>query len=818
MISGKLKYLNAYRHVLIKQESIDMWFIKVIFLGAPRLGKTTARRRLGGEIADISSSGEAVQPSTGIVESGVVIRNLSSNTALVTPSHWSISKNLPEEANITLHFLYHHTLRRKAISTNKGSRDSHAKTDTASTKNGNEGLPDSHAKTDIASTINGNEGMPDSHAKTDIASTKNGNEGFPDSHAKTDTDPTNNGSEGLPDSHAKTGTDPTKNGGEGLPDSHAKTGTDPPKNGREGLPDSHAKNPTKNGNESLPDSNVEAAASPILSKSLIESSDSPKVVSEIIQSETMSELAEFFRKAVSPEDWKDIKHLFKDTALLKMEDAGGQPELMDMLAALTIGPALYLLFCKLIDDLHSNYTVSYVRQSGESTTPVQSTYTMEETLLTALASVSCFRYYSTTSLMGSEESSSAPGDELLASCNKSVAYILGTHKDLVSEEEVENFDEKLQNSIRSTDFFRKDLVQFSSENRMVLPIDNMHGGEDEIKKVRQFLEEGMKKHFKKLSIPASWLILSLCLRKRELEERTASLQSVLQLAGELGMSEREAKLALWFLHHYAGVLMYFPNLKELKDTVICDTQVVYDSTTNLIVNTFKFESVGKAASERFRETGQFSLEDIRGATTQVSGDYITLQKLVKLLEHLNIIVIIAPSLTSSKSSEVSYFMPCVLQNVTHKELDKWWERNSSPHSPAPLFIRYDCGFSLIGVFPAMIANLAGIDSLQLVVDGIKKNRVQFRMIGGDYDTFTLISHPKYYAVHITREPDAKTPTHEVCSTVRGIVESTLKVVTSKMNYSFCAEYHLSFECPSHPGRDHLCTVEKCKMSTPRSKL
>ena len=727
MIPGKLKYLDAYRHVLTTQESIDMWFIKVILLGAPRLGKTTARRRLGGEIADISSSGEAVQPSTGIVESGVVIRNLSSNTAYVTPSHWSISKNLSEEGNNILHWLYNHTLRKKATSTSKGSLDSHAKTNTASAKNGNEGLPDSHAKTDTA--------------------------------------------------------------------------------------------PTKNGNEGLPNSTAETVVSPILSESLIESSHSPKVVSEMnvnIQSEAMSELDEFFREVFSRKDWKDIQHLFNDTALLKMEDAGGQPELMDMLAALTIGPALYLLFCRLIDDLHSNYTVSYVSSSGESTTPVQSTYTMEETLLTALASVSCFSSYSATSLMGSEESTSSPGDELLASCNKSVAYILGTHKDLVSEQEIAEFDQKLQNSIRSTDFFRKDLIQFSSQDRMVLPIDNMCGGEDEIKKVRQFLEEGLKKHFKKLSIPASWLVLSLCLRKRE--ERTASLQIVLQLAGELGMPEREAKLALWFLHHYAGVLMYFPNLKELKNTVICDTQVVYDSTTNLIVNTFKFESVSMAASERFRETGQFTLEDIREATAQVSGDYIPLRKLVKLLEHLNIIAPITPSLTSSMSSEVSYFMPCVLQNVTHKELDKWWESNSSPHSPDPLFIRYDCGFSLIGIFPAMIANLAGNESLQLVVDGIKKNRVQFRMIGGDYDKFTLISHPKYYAIHITREPDAKTPTHEVCSTVRGIVESTLKVVTSKMNYSFCAEYHLSFECPSHPGRDHLCIVEKCKMSTPRGKL
>ena len=574
-----------------------MWFIKVIFLGAPRLGKTTARRRLGGEIADISSSGEAEQPSTGTVESGVVIRNLSSSTALVTPSHWSVSKDLIEEANLFLQLFYNHTLEKKAVNTGFNS-------------NGNVDIPSSHADSEEASASQGNVSSPNSSEINSEPFSRN------------------------------------------------------------------------------------------------ESSNQPKDVKKrSSQSKFLSEVAELFRTASSLKNWKDIKQLFKDTALLKMEDTGGQPEFMDMLAALTIGPALYLLFCKLIDDLHSNYTVSYLSSSGESTTPVQSTCTVEEVLLTALASVSCFSSYSITSLIGNDESSTHE-DELLASCNKSVAYILGTHKDLVSEQQIAEFDKKLQNSIRSTDFFRKDLVQFSSQDRMVIPIDNMHGGEDEIKKVCQFFEEGMKKHFKKLSIPASWLVLSLCLRKRE--ERTASFQSVLQLAGELGIPEQEAKLALWFLHHYAGFLMYFPKLVELKDTVICDTQVVYDSATNLIVNTFKFGSVGVAASERFREIGQFSLEDIREATVQVSGDYIPLRKLVKLLEHLNIIAPITSSQASTQSSEVSYFMPCVLQNATHEQLSKWWESSSSPHSPAPLFICYDCGFSLIGIFPAMIANLAGM--------------------------------------------------------------------------------------------------------------
>ena len=718
-------YLIAYHLILATHDTIAMWFIKVVLLGAPGLGKSTVRRRLGGEIDDISSCGETTAyPSTGTVESGVVIRNLSSTTALVTPSEWHFTKDLSEEAS----FFFSYISMRKIG-----------------------GVAEISSPPESELTERNTQPEPVVASKSSDHSSK-------------------------------------------------KPGI--LRRLQRRIRGKVQKSSTRSTDV------VEPSARPIQS-----SSSQYKAI--------VLEVAKLFGSAASPKYWKDIKHLFKDTAYIKMEDTGGQPEFMDMLAALTIGPALYLLFCKLIDDLHSHYTVSYRSPSGESSTPVQSTYTVEEVLLSALASVSCFKSYSTTSQVDSEETTSTGEGELLASHNTSLAYILGTHKDLVSEQEIAEFDRKLQESILSTDFYKEGLVQFASEDRMVLPIDNMHGGKDEIGKVRQFLEEGMKKHFKKLSIPAAWLVLSLCLRKRE--ERTASLESVLQLAGELGMSERETKSALWFLHHHAGVLMYFPNLAELKDTVICDTQVVYDSATNLIVDTFRFVKVGKAASERFRKTGQFSLEDIGKATASVSGDYIPLVKLVKLLEHLNIIAPITPTestssrSSSTQSSKVAYFMPCVLQNAVREEQDKWWETTSSPLSPAPLFIRYECGFSLIGIFPAMIANLVGNKALQLIVDGIKKNRVQFQMSGGDYDRITLISHPKYYAVHITRKPGAEIPTHEVCSAVRGIVESSLRTVTSHMNYSFCDEYQLSFECPSHPGRGHLCTVRNDETS-PRFML
>ena len=719
MIFSPDNYLDAYQRILSTRDSLEMLFVKIIFLGPPRLGKTTARRRLKGEIADISSAAEPEQPSTGAVESGgnVVVRN---STAVITPSEWSVLKDLTEEAHMLLQFIY---------SRNLELNQTHVPSDKGSSK---------EIHTEVSSEK--------IHIHSDKIVEKVSN-----AQIRSDEDTLS-----------------------------VKTVSHPQMTSDEDSTSSSLKDQR--------------------------GSDKPRGFTKI---------PKLFRNAVNPKFWKDIKRLFKDSALLKMEDTGGQPEFMDMLPALTIGPALYLLFCKLIDDLLNRYTVSYLSpSSGEFTTPVESSYTVEEVLLTALASVSCFSSYSAISEASVEEGHSSEVREILTSSFKSVAYIVGTHKDLVSEEQIEAFDQQLQHSIRSTDFFREDLVQFSSEKRMILAIDNMNGGAKEIKKVRKFLERGIHRHFKKLRIPASWLVFSLCLRGRT--ERIASLDDCHQLARQFHMPSKETMIALWFLHHYAGVLMYFPDLPELKYTVICDTQIIYDSVTNLIINTFKFGSVSKCASERFRETGQFSLEDIRGATSNISGDYIPLNQLVKLLEHLNIIAPIVqdnshPSQTKPiQSSKVTYFMPCVLQNASCEELNIYSCYN--PYLPASLMIRYKCGFVPLGIFPAIIAHLVGHSPLKLIEDNIKKNCVQFQY-GTDRDTVTLIYRTKYFEIHIKREHTVVTQTHEVCLAVQKIIESTLNAVSSRMNYVFSLHYQLSFKCPSHPGEDHLCVVDSipCKM-------
>ena len=51
-----------------------------------------------------------------------------------------------------------------------------------------------------------------------------------------------------------------------------------------------------------------------------------------------------------------------------------------------------------------------------------------------------------------------------------MAYVLGTHKDLMEEKDISDFDGKLQEIVRHTYFYEKEIL---NNGRLLLPIDNM---------------------------------------------------------------------------------------------------------------------------------------------------------------------------------------------------------------------------------------------------------------------------------------------------------------------------------------------------------
>ncbi len=67
---GVFKFDQAYRHFIVSKDVLELLSIKFMFLGPPRQGKGTTRRRLMKENIDLLSAKEKEQihGSTGTVE------------------------------------------------------------------------------------------------------------------------------------------------------------------------------------------------------------------------------------------------------------------------------------------------------------------------------------------------------------------------------------------------------------------------------------------------------------------------------------------------------------------------------------------------------------------------------------------------------------------------------------------------------------------------------------------------------------------------------------------------------------------------------
>jgi len=245
-----------------------------------------------------------------------------------------------------------------------------------------------------------------------------------------------------------------------------------------------------------------------------------------------------------------------------------------------------------------------------------------------------------------------------------------------------------------------------------------------------------------------------------------------------------------------------------------DTQVVYDSVTFLILRSMSFDNVGQACSEKFRETGQFVLEDLVTAMGHVTGgDLIPPEKLVALLEFLHIIARVIGAHSSVEEQEVIYLMPCVLRSASKERLDAICNDQSRPQRIAPLIVQYECGFVPLGIFPALVASLISNKSFKLVKEEMMKNKVQFRC-GSRQTLVSLLCYPKFYAIVISRLPIVAHEIHEECVTIREEVTAALEKVGSHMNYGYFLDFQLAFKCPIHRGKDHLCIVDNM-LETPQ---
>ena len=673
--------MNAYNQMIASEENIiKMLFAKVIFLGPPGRGKTVTRRRLFGEIVNISKE-DGEQPSTGVIDAHTFVMKQSTDrtTAVLSPGdNWRSITMLKDEKQLLCKLCHW------ALTFSRENKNASSKKSDSSTPKEADREKDSK-KTSKLSLINVTSYDNVCTVGVDRETMNELPESSQDSDIVYDTgdQPQLNitfqtaASDSLVDPNS-----PFK-----AMDSDTLTEK------------YHVKDFMKISASPDSEDNIDNIG---IGNAIEDKTMDNIDIGDAIDDETMDNID--IGDAIDDDTMDKLPDSFQNSCIVYMQDTGGQPELMDMLPALTIGPALYLLFCRLNDKLNETFEVRY-RDPSVADKGGKSKLCLSDYILTIFSSIFCVHQAEQNRELDHKRGDSITKKKQLSNSSTTVAYIIGTYRDEVDKDELQKFDKELQEIVKKTEFFEKGLIKFMSpeDDILVYPIDNKTGNEDEIIKLQQFLEKVLKQNFKELDIPACWLAFNLSLRSRG--ANIMSLKDCILYGKKCHMSEENTKLALWFFHHHAGILMHFPEVKDLEDIVIVDTQFIYDSITRLILLTLqKKDIINQYQAEDFQKNGKLTFELLEKACGSISP-----QKFLALLKHFNVLAPIPePESSSSSPTNVNemFFMPCILSSISDQSLDDFRMKHSCSIISS-LRICFVSGFVPVGVFSALIASLVG---------------------------------------------------------------------------------------------------------------
>ena len=697
--SENVRRYKAYETALQSGLALNLRYLKFLFFGPPRSGKSTTRRRLVQEIINLHSLGEP-SVSTGVTETHeVVIKKLTSESVAITDSQW------------------------------------------CSMKKSNEARQDMYCETELKYLAQLFYQSIQSVSATSVEPTLK-------SRATNESDNAND-----------------------VPISGDTTST----------------------------INTEEDSEKIVSKAdgTLKTTEAPSY-NELSNTEKLEVKNAFdkLKKILHSDSVEELKQLLEEITLVNMEDVGGQPAFLDMVPALTIGPALYLLFFRLDQNLKERYPVRFLASDSKAEITLKSYYCIEDVLHQCLASVVCFGCISSQE---NTESASKPQAS-------SGVVLFGTYKDKVNDDKITDVDSMLQKMFAESKLYNEGLLLKSSSGKMFFTVDNMKGTEEsEMSAIRKEIEDIIKAYFPPTPVPASWLMFRIILHL--LKKPLVSLAQCKEIAKQLSMLNT-VEDALWFFHHNIGSLMHYSNIPSMKDMVICNPQVIFDSVSTLIIENFQYSNRALKAMvvDEFDKTGQFTLSQIKDTTEQQRSDLLAPDKLVDVLKYHNILVELKSDQQSGCPSEPKFVMPSTLKYASEEELKSPTVTDSK--EVPPLMISFEGGFVPFGVFCASMAHLiAHQDSLspkwQLYKKKLMKNKVTFCIDRSFYAN--LISRPQYLEIRVEQHPHARSSHSlpDICDNVRQTVVKTLKTVIAKMQYTpYLAQpshgerqlFHLAFTC------------------------
>ena len=148
--------------------------------------------------------------------------------------------------------------------------------------------------------------------------------------------------------------------------------------------------------------------------------------------------------------------------------------------------------------------IEYELPDGQRSKPYRSSLTLEEAILQSMATVAAMGTF-TYKDMGHEYVELKPK-----------VFLVGTHKDKLdrstAQDEIKEIDDYLQRTLKSTSFYRKDLVELAKPDQLMFTVNNLADDDSDFEPIRSRVNEIAKRTEYKMSIPTHWLIFSILLR------------------------------------------------------------------------------------------------------------------------------------------------------------------------------------------------------------------------------------------------------------------------------------------------------------------
>ena len=523
----------------------------------------------------------------------------------------------------------------------------------------------------------------------------------------------------------------------------------------------------------------------------------------------------FWRRARRSNKRKPFKRLkviqgkgfSSDSLTMFFTDCGGQPEFQEVLPALLSGPTVFFLIFDLAHGLDALYEVEYVDEAQHRCSiPYTSTFTVLEAMLQCLATIACIGQYSKTKWRKNYGI-------------KPKVFFIGTHRDLVKDEDIGRLEKQLREGLKLTSWYKKEMIQFASSESLIFAVNNFEKSDNSFIKIREavdLLAQNTSDYTVK--IPVSSLALELSLRDhhKKTHENVISFSECLKISSECNiMGKEDLKDDLLFLHNRIGTLRYYHQIPDLSEVVIINPQVLIRIVTDLIVSTFP-HSTGRVRTD-FKETGRFSEDELK-RIGKIDGTGLNVSQVLALLQYLHIL---AP-LGESNQSRKQYFLPCVL---THAPI-----ANEMPATvqdlrlSSILLISFKCGYTPKGMFSALISYLLQHKHHNTKWDLDERNlfRNQATFVAGDKGYCVTITHfskflevklftPEGQDIIVNR--NSMQEEGSMCRIVLNAISQGLDLVATRLNYTCDADHIFGFYCShsncqntdKHPA---LCTDNK----------